>query len=92
MLKVISVSKISGLIAVKKEVIDLLGIGDEILYILDEKGIVNIRNFKNNIISGMGEYISSSDVIHAADRIKVTIPAMLEELLIQILEIRSYGY
>ncbi len=66
-LKVISVCKITPhrRISIKKEIIDLLdiNIGDEILYILDENGIINIRKFKGDIILGKGEkYISSSSI------------------------------
>ena len=63
--KILSISTISAnrRISIKKEIMDLLDInfGDEILYILDKNGIVNIRKFKGKMLLETGEkYISSS--------------------------------
>jgi bifunctional DNA-binding transcriptional regulator/antitoxin component of YhaV-PrlF toxin-antitoxin module len=66
MLEVISVSKIgTNRIYIKKEIIDYLNIdnGDEILYILDRNGTVNIRKFKKYVNLGVGEkYIYSAGI------------------------------
>jgi bifunctional DNA-binding transcriptional regulator/antitoxin component of YhaV-PrlF toxin-antitoxin module len=65
MLKVLSLSGISPnkSTSLKKEIMNLLHInfGDEILFILDENGIVHIRKFKGDVVLGTGEkYLSSS--------------------------------
>jgi len=67
MLKVLSVSNIavSRTMVIKKEILDILGAdtGDEVLFILDQNGIVNIRKFKGNVILEKDEkYISSSHI------------------------------
>lgn len=65
MLKVLSLSRIyqSRSTVLKKEIMNLLdvNVGDEILFILDRNGIVNIRKFKGDIALRTGErYLSSS--------------------------------
>ena len=65
MLKVLSLSIITPnrRTSLKKEIMNLLdaNIGDEILFILDKNGIINIRKFKGDMTLGTGEkYISSS--------------------------------
>lgn len=68
MLKVLSLSSITinRKISIKKEIMDLLDInfGDEIWFILDNNGIVNIRKFKDDMILETEEkYISSAHLI-----------------------------
>jgi antitoxin component of MazEF toxin-antitoxin module len=67
MLKVISLSVITKYrrSSIKKDIMNLLGINfeDEILFILDKNGIVNVRKFIGSVILGTGEkYISSSRI------------------------------
>ena len=67
MLKALSLSIISPnrTISIKKEIMDLLDINfdDEILFVLDKNGTVNIRKFEKNMTLGTGEkYISTSHI------------------------------
>ncbi len=67
MLKVLSVSKISPgrYMAIKKDTLEFLSADseDEILFILDQNGIINIRKFEKNVILGKNEkYISTSHI------------------------------
>lgn len=78
MLKVISLSTIRGnrTISLKKEIINLLdiNIGNEILFILDKNGIINVRKFKGDVKLETGEkYISSAYVTQPGISIVVTI-------------------
>ncbi len=78
MLKVLSLSSITQTkrIAIKKEIMNLIdaNIGDDILYILDKNGIVNIRKFKGNVTLGIGEkYISSSIITQHKPHLKTSI-------------------
>lgn len=76
MLKAISISTITSSRAttIKKEVSDFLGlnIGDEILYILDKNGIINIRKFRGNTILENGEKYVSVALITPSMSIAIT--------------------
>ena len=67
-IRVISHAKVlqNRAISLDRETADILDVyhGDEILYILNKKGIVNIRKFKGDIILGPGEkYLSSCTIM-----------------------------
>lgn len=77
-IRIISRTKIkqNKTITLDREITDILEVnrGDEILYILNKNGIVNIRKFKGNVILGPGEkYLSSCMVSYDGDHFTTTI-------------------
>jgi bifunctional DNA-binding transcriptional regulator/antitoxin component of YhaV-PrlF toxin-antitoxin module len=78
MLKALSLSTISPnrTISIKKEIMDLLDINfdDEILFVLDKNGTVNIRKFEENMTLGTGEkYISTSHIFQHRGQIYINL-------------------
>lgn len=85
-IRVISRAKITQhkTIALDKEITDILEAyhEDDILYILNKNGIVNVRKFKGDVILGPGEkYLSSCTVSHHGDQFAVTITGDVRQVI-----------